>query len=229
MNDVLEEISDYHNGDFHISLYFGDSALEDPEFISFLSAQIAKMFENGEYSLLKKFLSEMEHDDTKISEILDVVTKQYESVTNLDVALQIKSELELLEYYNANLKLIRSSGLVVSYIDANGIEEITTTPGTGFYANEKDTSYRDTVGVSGSPLYDAERTTYRGDFAIKTEYGVELNSQYKETSYSFSYYYFRDHGIPFSPDDGECIYSGDYLFCFASNGTLIGYRMINRK
>ena len=56
--------------------------------------------------------------------------------------------------------------------------------------------------------------------------GRELNSNYEETSYSRNNYYFRDKHISFSPDDGECIWSGNYLFCFSDSGELIGFEGI---
>ena len=146
---------------------------------------------------------------------------------NLEDAFKIKETLKYLDYYNANLNINRDSTLIATYIESNGIEEITTTPGTGFYANEENHSSSHKVGLSNSPLYDDESITYHGDFMIRRKYGVKLNSYYEETSYSDTSCCFRDNYIDFSPDDGECIYSGDYLFCFASNGTLIDFAEID--
>lgn len=230
MDDVLEEISDYRSGeDTYFSIWIGSSALEDQTFVDFLSTQASDMIANGEYGLLDEFLGELEYSDAYIREIRDNITASFESVDNLEDAFKIKKELAYLDYYNANLNFNRSSPLIASYIESNGIEEITTTPGTGFYANEEDSSSSHTVGLPTSPLYDAESTTYKGDFAIEREYGVKLNSYYEETSYSRTYCRFRGVGIGFSPDDGECIYSGDYLFCFASNGSLIDYAEIDKN
>lgn len=226
-NDILETLSDYRSGEIrYFSMGGFSDALEDPTFIDFLSAQASDMIDNEEYYLLYDFLGELENADAYISEIQDDVTNSFESADDLEEAFRIKEVLEHLDYYNTNLNFNRDSTLVATYIESNGIKEITTTPGTGFYANEKDSSSKHTVGLSNSPLYDACVTTYRGDFKIRLEFGVTLNSFYEETSYSDTSYYFRDNYISFSPDDGECVYSGDYLFCFASNGMLIGYEQL---
>ena len=187
------------------------------------------MLANEEYDLLNEFLSGLEDGNVFISEIQDDITKSFISAENLETAFEIKKKLQYLDYYNANLSFNRISAIVDSYIESNGVEEITTTPGTGFYANEEDRVYFNRVGLSTSPLYDAERITYCGDFRIEHKYGVELNSYYEETPYSYTSYYFRDNHIWFSPKDGECVYSGGYLFCFASDGALIHYAEIDEN
>lgn len=228
MNNVLQEISDYRSGESsYLYLWLDSSALEDPNFLGFLVEQASNMIENDEYRLLDEFLGQLEGHDVYISEIRDTVTNSFESVDNLEDAFKIKETLKYLDYYNANLNINRDSTLIATYIESNGIEEITTTPGTGFYANEENRSSSHKVGLSNSPLYDDESITYHGDFMIRRKHGVKLNSYYEETSYSDTSGCFRDNYIDFSPDDGECIYSGDYLFCFASNGTLIDFAEID--
>lgn len=82
----------------------------------------------------------------------------------------------------------------------------------GFYDGNKDTHNRNTVGIEGSPLYDAKSTTYFGDFKCVLEYGVKLNSTYHEQSYSHSFYYFKDQIIGFNPLIYDCYHVGKYLF-----------------
>lgn len=230
IDDVREEILDYRSGaSSDIYFWVSSSAMEDPTYIDFLSTQVSEMIDNAEYNLLYKFLKRLELEDAYISGIKNDVTNLFNSVGDLKAALEIKDKLEYLDYYNADFDLSRDSSIVTTYIEANGIKKISTTPGTGYYANEKDESTFKRVGLPTSPLYDATSTTYQGDFKIKSEYGVELNSYYEETSYSRTNYYFCDNYISFSPDDGECIYSGEYLFCFSYNGTLIGVEKITER
>ncbi len=212
-----------------IYYWFGTSAMEDPEFIDILATQVSEIVDNGEYDLLDALLRAMENQDAHISQIRDIITDSFGSVADLETALEIKEELKSLDYYNANVTLDRDSTIVASHIQANGTREISTTPGTGFYKDETDSSSSERVGLPTSPLYDAKSITYLGDFKIKREYGVRLNSYYEETSYSRTSYYFRDNHIDFSPNDGECVYSGDYLFCFGSDGSLIGFDKIKEK
>lgn len=217
--------------------------LEYPTFIDFLSTQVSELLDNGEYSILKKLLNTITihafySDEACIPEIKEVITIFFNNTDDLEVALEIQSVLESEGYYNSDLILKRNSVAIMSYIEANGTEKITTTPGKGFYANKTNESSNHRVGISGSPLYDATKTTYKGDFELIHRYGVKLtklDNNYHEISYSETKYYFRDNSIDFSVeddefsfDDCEFIYSGDYLFCFSKNGTLIGLAKINK-
>ena len=131
--------------------------------------------------------------------------------------------LERLDSYSDDMRLNKGENPIASYIEEHGTEKISTASGTGFYADKEDSYSKKTIGISGSPLYDAEQITYKGDFKIEEQYGVELNSYYEETHYSRTYYYFRDQKISFSPDEKDIVYSGEYLFCFDSNGYLTNY------
>lgn len=151
----------------------------------------------------------------------EMITDYFSSAETLEEALEIKDRLEPHGY---SLPLNRNSDLIASYIEANGTNPVTKKPRRGYYADKKDGSSKHTIGLPNSPIYDAKSYTYKGDFKIVKEWGVELNIWYEETSYSRKdKYYFRDQQINFSPDDGDCVWSGDYLFCFSDNGDLIAY------
>ncbi len=225
---IEEEVAACRNGENYRFYFWVSSAeKEDPTYIDFLSTQVSEMIENTEYSILGNFLERLESEEAYIPEVKDDVTALFNGVGDLEVALKIQDELKYLKYYNADFDLSRDSVMIAAYIKTNGIEEITTTPGTGYYANETDRSSNHQVGLEDSPLYDAKGVTYRGDFKITYESGVGLDSHYEETYYSSATYHFRDNYITFSPDDGECVYSGEYLFCFSRGGTLIGIAKIS--
>jgi hypothetical protein len=128
-----------------------------------------------------------------------------------------------LDYYRPSVTLTRTSAWISSYINENGTHEITRTPGTGYYANNKDESFGGTIGIEGSPLYEETRITYYGDFKCVHKYGVRLNSYYEEVSFSGRQYYFRDKELPDSPDEAVLVWSGEYLFWFDIKGNLISY------
>lgn len=230
MNDILEDISDYRSGeDTSLSLWIYSETLEDQKFVDFLVSEVTQMCENDELGLLKNFLQELEYEDAYLSEVLNVVGDYFENADTLDSALKMKDILKYLDYYNSQFILNRNSGLISNYIDENGTEPISTIPGTGYYANAEDSSTHERVGIQGSPLYDATSITHYGDFRFRREYGVHLNSYYEETSYSHESWHFRDNYISFSPEDGDCVCSGDYLFCFSADGNLVGFCELEKE
>ncbi len=198
---------------------FIDSELDDPIFIDFLSAQVKDMFENGEYTFIPWLFKELARENIKNSELRSVLIDSFQNLKDLEAAFEMVWRFDNVEYYRYKIKLTRDSTPIVSYIESNGTEKITTTPGKGYYADEEDRDYFQRVGLSTSPLYKASKTTYLGDFKKVYAYGRKLNSYYEETSYSETTYYFRGIEIDFTPNDGEFVLSGDYLFCFYPNGT----------
>lgn len=226
---ITTQITDYHSGE-RSRFFFYSSELRDSTIIDFISTQVSEMIENEEYRMLTDFLYALEYENAYIPEIREKIANSFINANNLETAFKMKDNFEYyLDYYNAQMSLSRDSALIVSYIESNGVNKITTTPGTGFYANETDYTSKERVGLSTSPLYDAKSVTYMGDFKMTHSYGVRLNSYYEETYYSSTCYHFRDNYIDFSPDDGECIYSGEYLFCFSQDGELIGAEKISKK
>lgn len=200
---------------------------------------VQKLCKNGEWGELYSFLRELEWDDQQYSYLTNAVTDAFMDSGTPEAALEMLDELSWLEYYNSQMILTRDSQVLASYINENGTQPITTTPGEGYYANEEDTSSRKTVGITGSSLYDAKSVTHFGDFKRVEEYGVELNrSTYTERSYSDVYWYFRDcyvamdsleELLTFDFDslenslEGEFVLSGDYLFVFSFDGVLLDF------
>jgi hypothetical protein len=119
--------------------------------------------------------------------------------------------------------------VVAEYINANGTRSFTTVPGEGYYAEYEDTHSKDVIGLPNSPLYDSNSTTYFGDFKCRSWEGVRLNEYFQEVSYGGTAYSFRENAIHFDPTLGECVWSGEYLFCFDKNGAVIGYERITRN
>lgn len=230
MEECLEVITAYRNGEKnYINVPFSSTHLADPVVVDFLSEQVSEMLNNGEYYLLDELLDSLENKKTYIPEIQDKVTDTFKTIPDFETAEDMIRILCFLDYYNQELYLTRNSPPITSYIEANGINEISTTPGTGYYGTKEDYSFRNTIGLPNSPLYDAGHIKYQGDFEFRHEWGVELNSWYEETRYDRTIVSFRDNTIDFSPDDGECIYSGDYLFCFSLDGKLFSYDRIYIK
>lgn len=230
INKIKEQISDYRNGHGSIRFYLSSNMLEDERVVSFLREQTQELCDANEYNVLRSYLNELEVDKYFDYEIQNIIIQNFEGKDSLDEALAMKNDLgDYLKFYNSGLVLNRDSGLIKAYIEKNGMNDISTTPGTGYYAKEEDRSTNHRVGLDTSPLYDAERITHIGDFKIKEKYGVELDSYYQEKHYSYTDYYFRDCHISFSPYDGECIYSGKYLFCFSKNGNMVDYCEIDVK
>ncbi len=224
---VLKALSEYRDGKMrYLHFTIGSSFSENPDFSAFLESQALEMYENGEDDLLNAFLKQLEAQDIRISALQDLITNAFESSETLEDAIKTDERYKSLRYYNAGIVLNRKTGLLASYIETNGVNLITDTPGTGFYADKEDRYSSKKVGLDTSPLYDAVSDTYMGDFWHHLEYGVKLNHYYEETPYSKDSYYFRDHFLRFSPKAGECVYSGDYLFCFDPNGDMINFTKI---
>ena len=239
-NEITEELSKYRNGEKNdLEFSFGAAAVEDQDFKDFLVTQASEMIENNETGLLFTYLKILERKKVYISDIQDLITNVYEHSETLEDAMKLNRMFGSFEYYNEGVKpLNRHSGILASYIETNGINPITDVPGTGYYADREDyyhkdvigkTEYEEMTGLSGSslPLYDVVEDRYCGDFWLHSTYGVKLNQYYEETRYSTSTWRFRDVIMEFAPKEGECVYSGDYLFSFAENGDLIKYQKIN--
>lgn len=224
IKDLQEEIQDCREEGGYFHFFFWEENLKNEKYVAAIVEQVEEICANGEADLLAKVLSALEEDDAKLTVVRDAVENAFQSMPSLEQALTTLEEMEGLEYYNKNLSLTRESPVVADYIQTNGTREFTTTPGTGYYANEEDSSSHNRVGIEGSALYDAESITHKGDFKTVHKSGVKLNSYYEEVSYSQENYYFRGEYLGFDPFQGECVWSGDYLFCFgAQSGELLGF------
>ena len=145
---------------------------------------------------------------------------------DMDAALQVLSLTGYLCTHSCRA-LNRNTGIMEQYLLEHGTNQITLTPGKGYYAGKKDEATHTVIGITGSPLYDDVVITYLGDFKCVYKSGVTLNNIYQETHYSNCYYYFREVSIVFDPKENTYIWSGDYVFCFSSTGDLIDYSKVN--
>ena len=236
MDDLDEDLTALRNHEtFALSWFIPDDLMEDAEYQKFLVETVNELFDSKENRILYALLRAIEYDTQYNSQergmyryLLDAVTNNFNAVTNPEDAIEILDELQTLEYFNSGLILSLDSDVISSYISENGTNSFITTPGKGFYANEEDSSSHKQIGITGSNLYEAESATYLGDFKISHSSGVRLNrSTYKEESYSNETYAFRGNSISFNPSDGNCIWSGEYLFCFDSDGILLGFEKLS--
>ncbi len=231
MKEVVEELDKCRSKDssFALAHTWRSELLNDQKFIDFLTEQASGLMKNGDLRVLESFLYNLEFNNIKLDGISEVLKNEFDNAESIDAAYRIVDGLSILDYYNSVLILNRSSKVVAAYIEEHGTEQIYTEPGTGYDADEEDSSSFDRVGLDTSPLYDSESVIYAGDFKYDHSSGVKLDSNYNETYYSSTRIYFRNNYVQFSPDDGECVYSGNYLFCFAKNGDLIDFARINNK
>lgn len=213
---------------FHF--FFPDYVAEDPRIAELLASLVKEMCENQEDEMLLEFLDALEDADYCSETLAAILNEHLGASSDLEYVFGFidSSKFQFyLDYYNTKVNINRNTGLLAAYIEEHGSQPFTTTPREGYYAKEKDTYSRDVVGLPTSPLYDSVSVTHLGDFKYKHEYGVKLNAYYEETAYSRYTYYFRGNIIPFSLNDGEIVWSGDYLLCFDYSGNLIGFQKID--
>lgn len=254
IEDIQNIISSYReSNDSYKSmyLYISNEYAEDDVIIDFLCSEIQKMCTNKEYELLHDFVDCIILDNyIQNDEILTTLIDCFNSSSTIEDALSLrdqfdkeegykgsyysKDKTQAYEYWNTiqdKMPLSKNASPISTYIEHNSTQLVTATPGEGFYAEYENEYHREIIGIEGSPLYDAKSKTYFGDFMQKREYGVELDSYYQERKYDRSDFYFRGYHISFSPTsflelNCEFVWSGDYLFCFSYNGTLLAYDYI---
>lgn len=234
MDDIQEQVDDFRSGErdsFHI--YFLEETAQDSRMDEFLTSLVKEMCKNDESYMLKEFLGELEYTEFHSKNVLDTMNEHFSSVEPNDFKdfEQMRNDIDIissgLKYYKVQKPSAnRDTDFIAEYINEKGTNAITTTTGEGFYADQKNESSRDVVGLPNSPLHDSKTITYAGDFKYVHSYGVRLNGYYEETPYSNYKYYFRDNIINFTPNDGELVWSGDYLFCFSPTGELLHYSSI---
>ena len=157
------------------------------------------------------FLNELEDKEFTKQSIQNEINKLSLSFEE-KISLQLSANL----WYYQLPEITKSE--VMAYVKQKGSKELHLKSGEGgFYDGEEDTSSRKTVGIKGSPLYDAKSTSYFGDFKCERKYGVKLNSYYQEQSYSYTDYYFKNQLIEFDPRNYDCYYVGKYLFAVGSS------------
>ena len=201
---------------------------DEPKFHEFLTEQAQEMLENGELELFSYYIKMLEVNNASyrnLEGINNAIQERFSAPDSLNDAFLLFRYFELREvkYYNKQLILSQNTGCLAAYIEANGTKEFTVTPGEGFYANEENYATKDIIGNPDSPLYAAVSVTHHGDFKLEVEHGVQLNSFYQEEAYSREKYYFLGERVPFGPRDGQIVWSGDYLFCFDTEGNMKDY------
>lgn len=240
LTDPLFAIRDYlwtfdYYGEHSFISKIGERLASDEEYQHFFVGQMQELCQNKEYDLLDYFLRELEENNIKSKLISETLSDCLASCKTIESAWDLSMTAYGLDYYNKSLTLNKNTGIIAEYINANGINPITLTKGEGYYAGEANSSWDKRVGISGSKLHDSKSTTYMGDFKRVTKSGIRLNyDTYTEEAYGHTQYYFRDKEIHFYPEDGECVWSGDYLFCFApedswfdSEGDLRDFKKLN--
>lgn len=228
----IAEIRAGERGYYQFQTWIYSEERKSEKFEEFLVTQIEEICRNEEIALLDAFLEELENDEYYSEEVRNAASAiQCSNVENTLSLLKLFGKHSSDGFYELHFEINRNSDAIASYIKDNGVNQISYTPGEGYYADKSDSSQYNTVGIAGSPLYDSSGTKYLGDFKRLRTSGVKLNSLYEEESYSSAYYSFRGERIKFfddessawQPVEGECVWSGDYLFCFSSTGELIGY------
>lgn len=243
-NNLKISFENFRNGklnDADFPFVVNEKYKDYPEYQEFLRSSIQEQLQDDDVietsELLSRFIcclenatrwSTLDEDliiegiQTDISEWFDTKVQELDPEDIVAVNRNIGCS-----YVDIGIK--RNSPGIVAYIEKHGLDEINTEQGTGYYANCKDSTSRENVGISGSNLYRAEDIYYYGDFKCVHSYGVEFNyDTYKEESYDRKYAYFRDETIDLSlfenRDNTErVVASGKYVFFFDSDEYLVEF------
>ena len=228
---VKREISEKRSEGGPMYLYFvPDGMKTDKKFQGLIVEQVQELCQNKEYFLLCCFLNEMEDEEMYFSSVEEFLSNYINSSGDIADSIELITELGRygsFDFYTTSLVLNKNNGVLAEYFNAQGVKPITFTEGEGYYADRKNEASSSRVGIEGSNLYNAVNVVYMGDFAKYTRSGVRLNNYYEEESYSSEEYSFRDHSIHFDPTTGECVWAGDYLFLFDSNGNLLDFEEVS--
>ena len=101
---------------------------------------------------------------------------------------------------------------IQAYIKKHGTKTIYTESGHGgYYDGKKDSDSHHQSGLDGSPIYNHSTVEYHGDFKRVINSGVELDENYKESSYHNSTLYFKDVSLGFEASMYDCYYSENYF------------------
>lgn len=228
MTEISEELAEnYSDSSPSLYFYYDDVWNTDEEFNDFLVTQVQDLITNKNPRLLLEFLENLEDQDTFNPEIVSLITNSGTTTENMEFLLGVFNYLPYseLEYYNQCFVFNRNSGMLGQFISQNGIKPITYTAGEGYYADKTNSSKKANGDNYASFIVrGTESISYFGDFKVEHNQGLRLDQYYQEENYSYNTYYFRDKLMyNFSPYDGECVWSGTYLFCFAPDGTLLNF------
>jgi len=232
MNSFLEDLQAYRNGDTILTPEFATYEFDNPVYYAFVLEQIRTLAEERDYALVAMTLHRLERHRNFYPEIRDVITDVYtNSYTLLEkLALLDESRYVDFEYYNEGLVLYKDD--FASYISEHGENQIFYEEGQGgYYDNIEETSTHTTIGLPNSPLGSSKSSTHYGDFRVVLSSSVSLNQYYEETHSTSLSYSFRGNylSFDFDPRDKDCVYSGDYLFCFDDKGQLLDYARIKEQ
>ncbi len=210
--------------------YIPEELTNDAIFLDFIVDKIQEIYDRHEMQQYGWFfVGEMLEEGLDEHIIIDAVIDGFQNLTSIEEALEVRDCFDYREEIYSRMPITKQTLMISSYIEEHGTRPLTTTPGEGYYADKKDKVDRNNHGLSGSPLYDSNSISYEGDFKIACSYGVRLNGYYQEESYSMTYYYFRDEMIDFPPSSGDLVWSGEYLFCFDKDGTLLHHAHLKNK
>ena len=147
------------------------------------------------------------------------VAKVQDALETMELSVSTKIEFKkAFPEPNGDYIVMLTKEDVEEHVREKGQKNFYVNPGRGgYYDGNENTSFRNTVGIEGSPLYDAGRTTFLGDFRIDETWGVTLDDKYKEVNYSDTTVYFR--GLFVGTKDPRncdgCYYIDSYLiFCY---------------
>ena len=204
---------------------YKDRMIEDPKFQRFIIENAQKMSDDGETVLLGKFVDRIAYSGCEYPEVLEIVKEYYNNLDSMDDVIELISSAGQWDYYCDAIDAKKTSPFFKKYFEENGMYIATTTPGEGYYGDKGSRKYNNTVGIEGSPLYDAGNISYYGDFKVAHQEGVRLDYNYNEESYSNTFYYFRDNYMAINPFEvgGEWILTGEWLFNFDDSGELAYY------
>lgn len=204
-------------------VYISDKYENDPILIDSIAEELEYRASKGRFDTLSELAGFILEEDMMNDRFERILINCFYNAKSIEEAETIKMKFGGPDWYflTSQMVLTKESPLIASYIDEHGTRTYTTTPGQGYYANEKDDSSSHTVGLEDSPLHKSQGTKYKGDFMVKYTGGVRLNEYYQEERYYSEKWYFRGQFINFSLEDGEVVWSGDYLFLFSKDGTFI--------
>lgn len=210
----------------------------NPKMEEFVIKTIDTLYDNGEIDILNRCISGIDSLGDFFNEnIYDYLQNKMNNPLHPEYAVELIYALDYFDY--KNLEISKDSAFILTYIDDQGMNPISTTPGTGYYADKENESKHETIGISGSPLYSDFSIIYMGDFKKEIRSGVTLDySDYQEKSYYDTTCYFNDCMLSdprasfdsdYNMESYDYIWSGNYLFVFDSfDGELVQLIKVNK-
>lgn len=229
MKEIEQQIEECRiKGETRFSKYIPMELRDDEIFLGFIVEKIYEMYNRHEIQKFgDSFVCTMIDNELDEEVIINAVIEGYQKVSSFGEALEIRDNFKYREEIFNRLSMTRSTPMLVEYIEKHGTKPVETTPGKGYYADEKDIHYVNRPG--GGPLYDAIYTTYIGDFKVVHYFGTTLNRFYQEEEYSYLTCCFREAILYFDLDFEEyeeIVWTGEYLLFFSENDVLLEYEYL---